>query len=277
MKSGYLLAIIGLLLVAGKTYATQTMPPTTSYIVQPGDTVSSIALAFHSTITQISQINRLANPDLIFPGEIIKVPTTSPNLPTGAKAMISTLTAYTDGYASTGKYPGDAGYGITSTGQKAIQGITVAVDPHVIPYGTPVFIPGVGIRLADDTGGAITGSRIDVFYNSDRVAQDFGVKPNTIVYVLPRKDVKLQGNQILWSTQKEPPSTHSIVPVQKIELPAQNIKTVARNTTKRSSEIPSIRPTLPNQSQTDVLDALSTVLDKQVLVPFLKNTTQAWR
>ncbi len=277
MKSGYLLAIIGLLLLAGKTYATQTLPPTTSYVVRSGDTISSIALAFHSTTAQLSQINRLTNPDLIYPGEMIEVPTTTPDLPIGAKAMISTLTAYTDGYASTGKYPGDPGYGITSTGQKAIQGITVAVDPHVIPYGTPVFIPGVGIRLADDTGGAITGSRIDVFYNSDRVAQNFGVKPNTIIYVLPRRDVRLQGNQILFSSHQETPNTHSIVPVQKVELPAQKTKTVVRNTTKRSSEIPLIRPTLPNQSQTDVLDALSTILDRQVLVPFLKNTTQAWR
>ncbi|WDL99325.1 3D domain-containing protein [Alicyclobacillus sp. ALC3] len=95
------------------------------------------------------------------------------------------LTAYTAGPESTGKRPGDPGYDITSTGVPAIQGITVAVDPSVIPYGTKLYIPGVGYRIAQDTGGAIIGDHIDVFFNSLQVARDFGVKRNMPVYILP--------------------------------------------------------------------------------------------
>ncbi len=95
------------------------------------------------------------------------------------------LTAYTAGPESTGKRPGDPGYDITSTGVPAIQGITVAVDPSVIPYGTKLYIPGVGYRIAQDTGGAIIGDHIDVFFNSVQVALDFGVKRNVPVYILP--------------------------------------------------------------------------------------------
>lgn len=101
-----------------------------------------------------------------------------------SSVLYCTLTAYTAGPESTGKAPGDAGYGITSTGQRAVQGLTVAVDPHVIPYGTELFIPGVGLRVAEDTGGAIVGHHIDVFYNDVQVAREFGVKRNIPVFVV---------------------------------------------------------------------------------------------
>ena len=107
-------------------------------------------------------------------------------LPIGMRILFCTLTAYTAGYESTGKSPGDPGYGVTSTGQQAAQGVTVAVDPRIIPYGTKLYIPGVGYRIAEDTGGAITGNHIDVFYNQVNVARDFGVKQSIPVYILPK-------------------------------------------------------------------------------------------
>lgn len=105
--------------------------------------------------------------------------------PSDISVLHCELTAYTAGFESTGKRPGDPGYDITSTGLPAIAGITVAVDPRVIPYGTKLFIPGVGYRVAQDTGGAIVGDHVDVFYNSVQVARDFGVKQNVPVYILP--------------------------------------------------------------------------------------------
>ncbi len=161
----------------------------TEYTVQSGDTVGAIALAFHSSVQAITALNHLNNPNLIYTGEKLVVPSPRSGLPTGARPVVCTLTAYTDGYASTGKVPGDPGYGITSTGQVAMQGLTVAVDPGVIPYGTPLLIPGVGVRIAEDTGGAIIGNHIDVFYNSNQTALDFGVKHGVLVYILPRRDI----------------------------------------------------------------------------------------
>ncbi|WP_371376288.1 3D domain-containing protein [Sporomusa aerivorans] len=63
--------------------------------------------------------------------------------------------------------------GLTATGIAARRGI-VAVDPDVIPLGTRVFIPGYGLGLAADTGGAIVGEKIDLCMENASEAWRFG-------------------------------------------------------------------------------------------------------
>jgi len=72
--------------------------------------------------------------------------------------------------------------GITATGARAGFGI-IAVDPHVIPLGTKLYIPGYGRAVAGDTGGAIRGHRVDLGMNTIAQALQFGRRPIT-VYVL---------------------------------------------------------------------------------------------
>lgn len=63
---------------------------------------------------------------------------------------------------ATAYYPTDGSqHGLTATGVPARHGI-VAVDPDVIPLGTRLYIPGYGLALAADTGGAIVGDKIDL-------------------------------------------------------------------------------------------------------------------
>ncbi|MBX0318624.1 peptidoglycan-binding protein [Shouchella clausii] len=69
--------------------------------------------------------------------------------------------------------------GVTATGidlkanpnQKVI-----AVDPSVIPLGSRVYVEGYGEAIAGDTGGAISGNKIDVFVPSQSDAINFGRK-----------------------------------------------------------------------------------------------------
>lgn len=76
----------------------------------------------------------------------------------------------------------------TAMGTRARVG-AVAVDPKVIPLGTKLYIesadgfPTYGFAVAEDTGGAIKGNRIDLFYNTSREAYSFG-RRNVVVYVL---------------------------------------------------------------------------------------------
>ncbi len=50
----------------------------------------------------------------------------------------------------------------------------VAVDPNVIPLGSKVEIKGLGTFTAADTGGAITGRKIDIFMQSRNDALSWG-------------------------------------------------------------------------------------------------------
>lgn len=68
------------------------------------------------------------------------------------------------------------GDGITASGKKVTAGKSIAVDPSVIPLGTKVYIEGVGMREAQDTGGAIQGSIIDVALPTHKDALAFGRK-----------------------------------------------------------------------------------------------------
>ena len=62
-----------------------------------------------------------------------------------------------------------------STGEKLIDGVSIAVDPNVIPYNTEVIIND-NTYIAHDTGGAIDGNRIDVYFNNHQEALNFGVQ-----------------------------------------------------------------------------------------------------
>jgi 3D (Asp-Asp-Asp) domain-containing protein len=72
--------------------------------------------------------------------------------------------------------------GLTATGISARRGI-VAVDPDVIPLGTHVYVPGYGMGLAADTGGAIVGDKIDLCMEDASEAWRFG-RRMVKVYVL---------------------------------------------------------------------------------------------
>ena len=82
------------------------------------------------------------------------------------KVLTMKATSYTDDIECTGKVGGN-----TATGTKPTRNSdggkwsTVAVDSREIPLGTKLWIEGYGFAIAEDTGGAVKGNIIDLFFN----------------------------------------------------------------------------------------------------------------
>lgn len=72
---------------------------------------------------------------------------------------------------------------LTKTGVKPRAGHTIAVDPEVIPLGSRLDIDGV-TYTAEDTGSAVKGNRIDIYFDSHREAENYGRQEHT-VFLLP--------------------------------------------------------------------------------------------
>ncbi len=89
----------------------------------------------------------------------------------GGRVLKVATTAYTANCAGCS--------GITSTGfnlKSNPNAKIIAVDPSVIPLGSKVYVEGYGTAIAADTGGAIKGNKIDVFFSSKSSAYAWGNK-----------------------------------------------------------------------------------------------------
>ena len=65
--------------------------------------------------------------------------------------------------------------GITASGKKATANHTIAA-PKDYPFGTRIVLDNYGTFYVEDRGGAITGNKIDRFFNTHQEALIWGVK-----------------------------------------------------------------------------------------------------
>lgn len=112
-----------------------------------------------------------------------------PSKNNGSSSKPSTNSSSSNSLARTVKatfytpYDGSA-TGQTATGSKARPWYTIAVDPRVIPLGTRLTVIGSGFKftgLAEDTGGAIKGNKIDICVPDRKTAYRLGVKNVQII------------------------------------------------------------------------------------------------
>ena len=76
--------------------------------------------------------------------------------------------------------------GMTARGT-GVQYGTVAVDPRVIPMGSKIYIPGYGWGKALDTGGAIRGNVIDVWFPTLGQCFQWGCRKVTVTVIDERR------------------------------------------------------------------------------------------
>lgn len=102
-------------------------------------------------------------------------------------------TGYTAGYESTGKNPGHPQFGITYSGVKVKRDLysTIAADTSVFPIGTILFIPDYGFGVVADTGSAINGNKLDLYYETVQDVYSQWGKKTIDVYIVEMGKGKL--------------------------------------------------------------------------------------
>ena len=82
-------------LVAVTTAAFAPSASAASYTVKPGDTLSKVAFANGLSLTQLLALNKLSNPNLIFPGQTLQLsaPKAAAAAPTAAKTQAAAKAA----------------------------------------------------------------------------------------------------------------------------------------------------------------------------------------
>ena len=100
--------------------------------------------------------------DIAFSNNVAKAETSN-------KELICSTSAYTSG--SQGK---------TASGrtvERNPNGVsTVSVDPSVFPFGTIFYVEGYGYAIAADSGSAIKGNKIDLYFDSSSECYNWGRK-----------------------------------------------------------------------------------------------------
>lgn len=71
--------------------------------------------------------------------------------------------------------------GITASGTVATEGRTVA---STLPFGTKLYIDGIGERIVEDRGGGIGTGKIDIFMSDHETALKFGVRKLDVYEVM---------------------------------------------------------------------------------------------
>lgn len=113
--------------------------------------------------------------------QVPSIPVSAPREDQILHTVKVTATGYTAGFESTGKKPGHKQYGITYSGVKVKRDknkvSTIAADPKVFPLGSILYIPDYGYGIVADTGSAIKGEKIDLYFaTTKQVYSEWGKK-----------------------------------------------------------------------------------------------------
>ncbi len=114
-------------------------------------------------------------------------------------------TGYTAGKESTGKEVGDPLYGITYSGVKVKRDLysTIAADTNIFPIGTILFIPGYGYGVVTDTGSAIKGNKIDLYYETVEDVFNLWGKKTVEVFVVEEGNGQITDEDLMKLNEAE--------------------------------------------------------------------------
>jgi RHS repeat-associated protein len=118
----------------------------------------------------------------------LPAPTPNPNCPSGMGSNVTLqTTGYDNSFKSTGKNPGDPGYGKTTYKEVAAHG---TIASNSFPQSTVIYVPGYGLGAVSDTGGMKIDTHIDLWFSSESEANAWGFK-EVEATVCTKVDVKV--------------------------------------------------------------------------------------
>jgi len=108
------------------------------HIVQRGETVSEIAARYGSSVAAVAASNNLKNPNLIFPGQELKVP--------GGERVVHTVARGDSLWKIAQRY------GVSLA---AVKGANPGLDPYRLAIGQEVLVPGAAFTVTSRQGGGL--------------------------------------------------------------------------------------------------------------------------
>ena len=143
--------------------------------------IGSLATQRQMNEHQIAHLVAVASAASVKSTQIVQTRATGaiPPAATPISSSAPATQATTGGRSLTVVATGYALGGSTATGLPVGWGI-VAVDPSVIPLGTHMTVPGYGEAVAADTGGAVIGNTIDLWFPTVAQADQWGRRVVTI-------------------------------------------------------------------------------------------------
>ncbi|MGG0669807.1 3D domain-containing protein [Sporosarcina koreensis] len=185
MRKHIVTVIFTVVLLIGSS--TESFAASSTYKVKKGDTLYSIAAMHNVTVKELKTWNGMKS-EVIHPNQNLKIVKTDTDVKKQSQSNVAKTPSRSDDdnvvkeiTVSASAYTANCNgcSGITSTGINLKQNPDVkviAVDPSIIPLGTKVYVEGYGYAIAGDTGGAIKGNKIDVFFPSKSEAYKWGRK-----------------------------------------------------------------------------------------------------
>lgn len=142
--------------------------------------ISSLATARRLNAAQISALQAEASAAQARSDALGRTVTVSADAPVATRLAAAPVAATSAGRTMVVTATGYSMPGSTATGLRVGWGVA-AVDPSVIPLGTHMTVPGYGAAVAADTGGAVSGATIDLWFPTVAQANAWGRRVVTIV------------------------------------------------------------------------------------------------
>jgi LysM repeat protein len=166
------------------------------YIVQPGDTLYTIAQKFNTTVEALLAANRLSSSFLIYPGQLLEIPKECENRQLGFYYIVQ---------------PGDSLYRIAQRFNVPLSElirVNQIPPPYTIFPGQRIFVPGVEAPKPPPGGQVYIVQPGDTLFS---IAEKFNVPLDSIIRLnnIPRPDLIYPGQRLILpalpaSSQEEP-------------------------------------------------------------------------